>query len=108
AIPIISLTKNWNRKPLLLLAVMGFFLFNFATFLIHNYPILLMVRFCAGISAGIIWGLLTGYTVRIVSPEVVGKSLAIVGVGQPIALSLGVPVATWLGDIIGWNSIFLL
>jgi len=108
AIPIISLTRNWNRKPLLLLAVMGFFLFNFATFLIHNYPILLMVRFCAGISAGIIWGLLTGYTVRIVSPEVVGKSLAIVGVGQPIALSLGVPVATWLGDIIGWNSIFLL
>ena len=107
-IPIISLTRNWNRKPLLLLAVGGFFLFNLGTFLLHSYALLLAVRFCAGISAGIIWGLLTGYTVRIVSPEVVGKALAIVGVGQPIALSLGVPVATWLGNSVGWNSIFLI
>lgn len=107
-IPIISLTRNWDRKPLLLLAVLGFFVFNLGTFLLHDYAFLLLIRFFAGVSAGIIWGLLTGYTVRIVSPEVVGKSLAIVGIGQPIALSLGVPLATGLGNMIGWNSIFLL
>ena len=45
---------------------------------------------------------------RIVSSEVVGKSLSIVGIGQPIALSLGVPLATGLGNVIGWNTIFLL
>lgn len=108
AIPIISLTRNWDRKPLLLTAVIGFFLFNLATFLLHNYLLLLFVRFLAGVSAGIIWGSLTGYTVRLVSVENIGKSLAIVGVGQPIALSLGVPLATWLGNIIGWNTVFFI
>lgn len=108
AIPIISLTRNWNRKPLLLIAILGFFVFNLATFLLDSYSLLLVVRFFAGVSAGIIWGLLTGYTVRMVSSEMTGKALAIVGVGQPIALSLGVPLATWFGRIIGWNSIFLI
>ncbi len=108
AIPIISMTRNWDRKPLLLMAIAGFFLFNLATFLLHNYIILLAIRFLAGVSAGIIWGSLTGYTVRLVSVENVGKSLAIVGVGQPIALSLGVPLATWLGNIIGWNTVFFI
>ena len=108
AIPIISLTRNWNRKPLLLMAVGGFVVFNLATFLLHSYALLLTVRFLAGVSAGIIWGLLTGYTVRMVAPEMAGKALAIVGVGQPLALSLGVPMATWLGKLVGWNTIFLM
>ena len=59
AIPIISLTRNWNRKPLLLTAVAGFVVFNVATFLLHPYGLLLGVRFLAGVSAGIIWGVLT-------------------------------------------------
>ncbi|MDM1295804.1 MFS transporter [Sphingobacterium sp. N143] len=107
AIPVISWTRNWNRKPLLLAAVAGFFIFNLITFFLQSYYFLLAVRFMAGISAGIIWGVLTGYTVRMVPPALAGKALAIVGVGQPIALSLGVPLATWLGKIIGWNMIFL-
>lgn len=108
AIPVISWTRNWNRKPLLLLAVAGFFVFNLTTFFLQSYYLLLVVRFMAGVSAGIIWGLLTGYTIRMVSPELAGKALAIVGVGQPIALSLGVPLATWLGGTIGWATIFLI
>ena len=108
AIPVISLTKNWNRKPLLLISIFGFFLFNLTTFFLNHYFLLLVVRFLAGVSAGIIWGLLTGYTVRMVSPEMSGRALAIVGIGQPIALSLGVPLATWLGNVIGWNTVFLI
>lgn len=107
AIPVISWTRNWNRKPLLLVAVTGFFVFNLTTFFLQSYYLLLAVRFMAGVCAGIIWGVLTGYTVRMVSPKMAGRALAIVGVGQPIALSLGVPLATWLGKIVGWNMIFL-
>ncbi|WP_294187646.1 MFS transporter [uncultured Sphingobacterium sp.] len=64
------------------------------TFSLQSYYLLLAVRFMAGVCSGIIWGVLTGYTVRMVSPKMAGRALAIVGVGQPIALSLGVPLAT--------------
>ncbi len=108
AIPVISLTQSWRRRPLLLIAISGFFVFNLATAFVTLYPILLVVRFFAGAAAGIIWGLLTGYTLRMVPEKMAGKALAVVGVGQPIALSLGVPLGTWLGDLVGWNFTFLI
>lgn len=108
AIPIITLTQKWDRKILLQLAVGGFFIFNLATFYFENYYALLLVRFFAGMVAGVIWGMLTGYTIRMVSENQGGKAMAIVGVGQPVALSIGVPLGTWLGNLIGWNYTFLI
>lgn len=35
-----------------------------------------------------------------------GRALAIVGVGQPIALSLGVPLGSWLGSLFDWQMVF--
>jgi predicted MFS family arabinose efflux permease len=35
-----------------------------------------------------------------------GRALAIVGVGQPIALTLGVPLGTLLGSLVGWRGVF--
>jgi predicted MFS family arabinose efflux permease len=54
------MTRNSNRKLLLLIAVAGFSVFNLAIFFINHYAVLLAVRFLAGMSAGIVCVLLTG------------------------------------------------
>ncbi|MNI46753.1 Purine ribonucleoside efflux pump NepI [compost metagenome] len=41
-----------------------------------------------------------------VAPESQGRALAVAMVGTPIALSLGVPMGTWLGGLIGWRMAF--
>ena len=41
-----------------------------------------------------------------VAPEQQGKALALAMVGTPIALSLGVPLGTWLGGLMGWRTTF--
>ncbi len=57
-------------------------------------------------AAGLVWGLLAGYARRLVVPELQGRALAVVGVGQPIALCLGVPLGAWLGTRMDWPQIF--
>ncbi|EOS53602.1 MULTISPECIES: MFS transporter [Paenibacillus] len=106
AIPLIAATRGWRRKHVLLLAVGGLFLFNTVTALSTNYYLTLGARFVAGMAAALTWGLLAGYARRMVPYHLQGRALAIVGVGQPIALSLGVPLGTWLGTLLDWQGIF--
>lgn len=106
AIPLISLTRSWNRRPLLLSAIAGLLLFNAITALSNDYILTLIARFIAGMAAGVIWGLLAGYVRRMVSASYQGRALAIAGVGQPIALSIGVPLGAWLGTLFEWRGVF--
>lgn len=106
AIPIIAATRSWRRKHALLLAVGGLFLFNAVTALATDYFVTLGARFVTGMAAALTWGLLAGYARRMVPYHLQGRALAIVGVGQPIALSLGVPLGTWLGTLLDWRVIF--
>ena len=61
AIPIVSATRSWSRKSLFLLAISGLFIFNSLTAISSNYIVILFLRFFAGMSAGVIWGILAGY-----------------------------------------------
>lgn len=106
AIPVITATLHWNRKHLLLSAIIGFLLFNGITALSADYFITLAARFLAGIGAGITWSLLVGYTTQIVPPDSGGRALALVSLGQPVALAMGVPAATWLGQTLGLAGAF--
>ncbi|WP_221179381.1 MFS transporter [Streptomyces botrytidirepellens] len=106
AIPVIAATRSMRRRPLLLLAVGGLLVFNTITALSTSYELTLAARFIAGMAAGVVWGLLAGYGRRLVPEHLQGRALAIVGVGQPVALTLGVPLGTWLGSLFDWRGVF--
>ncbi|GAA3397972.1 MFS transporter [Streptomyces roseoviridis] len=106
AIPVIAATRSVRRRPLLLAAVGGLFVFNTVTALSTNYGVTLGARFVAGMASGVIWGLLAGYARRLVPEHLQGRALAVVGVGQPIALTAGVPLGTYLGSVTSWQGVF--
>ena len=106
AIPVIAATRSWNRRPLFLLAIAGLLLFNTLTALSAQYGLTLLARFIAGMSAGVVWGLMAGYARRLAPQHLQGRAFALVGVGQPIALSLGVPLGAWLGAQFDWRLVF--
>lgn len=105
-IPMTIATRGWRRRNVLLLTIVGFLLFNSITAWSSHYGVTLVARFFAGVSAGLAWSLLAGYARRMVAPHQQGKALALAMVGTPIALSLGVPLGTWLGGLVGWRSTF--
>ncbi|MGP5120491.1 MFS transporter [Psychrobacter alimentarius] len=106
AIPVIAATRSWNRRRLFLLAIGSLLVFNIVTALSSSYAIIIAARFAAGMAAGVIWGLLPGYVLRMVADNMRGRALAITGVGQPIALAFGVPLGTWLGLLLDWRGVF--
>ena len=106
AIPLTALTSTWRRRNVLLLAIIGFLIFNTATALAPNYVVALVARFVTGMAAGLAWGLMAGYARRMVSVQQQGRAMAIAMIGTPLALSLGVPLGTLMGGVLGWRSIF--
>lgn len=108
AIPLTIATQGWRRRNVLLLTIVGFLLFNSITAFSVSYWLTLAARFFAGVAAGLAWSLLAGYARRMVAVHQQGKAMAIAMVGTPFALSLGVPLGTWLGAAIGWRSAFVM
>lgn len=106
AIPLTIATQRWRRRNVLLLTIVGFLLFNSLTALSTDYSLTLAARFFAGAAAGLAWSLLAGYARRMVAPEQQGRAMAIAMVGTPVALSLGVPLGTWMGGLMGWRIAF--
>ncbi|MEW2570561.1 MFS transporter [Streptomyces sp. NPDC047070] len=108
AIPLSAATAGWRRKRLLLTATAGFAVANTVTAVSANYPLTMVARFLAGVAAGLAWALLAGYARRLVPVPLQGRAVAVVMTGIPVALSLGVPAGTFLGETLGWRVTFSL
>ncbi|MFC9916584.1 MFS transporter [Streptomyces sp. NPDC127197] len=108
AIPLTAATAGWRRKRLLLTAMAGFAAANTVTAVSSTYPLTLISRFVAGVAAGLAWALLAGYARRMAPAQLQGKAVAIAMAGIPIALSLGVPAGTFVGQALGWRVAFLI
>lgn len=108
AIPLTIATRNWQRRPLLLIAIGGFALVNSVTALSSSYALTLVARFVAGVFAGLLWALLAGYASRMVSERLKGRAIAVAMMGTPLALSLGIPAGTFLGATVGWRYSFAI
>ncbi|EIN01524.1 major facilitator transporter [Paraburkholderia hospita] len=106
AIPLTTITRGWRRRSALLLAIGGFFVLNTVTALSTNYAITLTARFFAGVFAGLLWALVAGHASRMAPEHLRGRAIAIAMIGAPIALSLGIPLSTVLGQTVGWRSAF--
>lgn len=107
AIPLTAATAGWRRKRLLLASMTGFALANTVTAVSSVYGLTMAARFVAGMAAGLAWALLAGYARRLAPARLEGRALAIAMAGIPVALSLGVPAGTYLGEVTDWRTAFL-
>ncbi|MFL1377231.1 MULTISPECIES: MFS transporter [unclassified Nocardiopsis] len=108
AIPLFALTATWRRKPLLLGAIAVIALSNLVTAVSPDYLLTMVFRFLGGVAAGLIWALLVEYARRLAPAHLQGRAIAVTMGGVPLALSLGIPVGTFLSGIFGWRTTFLL
>ncbi len=97
------LGAGWKRKTLLL-ALMGFYaLGNLASALGPTYESLLVFRFIAGLPHGAYFGVAALTAVAISPPNKRGRAISLVMLGLTLAILIGNPLATWLGQVIDWR-----
>jgi predicted MFS family arabinose efflux permease len=106
AIPVVAATASWPRRRLMLTAVLTFAVANLVTAVSDSYPLTMAFRLLAGIAAAVVWAGLVAYARRLAPPHLQGRAIALTMAGIPLALSLGIPLGTFLGDVFGWRLTF--
>lgn len=105
---IAALTARVPRRTLLIALMVAFTLGNAASVLAPDYPTLMAARFVAGLPHGAYFGVAALVAAHLAEPGRRAKAVANVMIGLSIANVVGVPVATWLGQHLGWRSAFAL
>lgn len=106
AIPVTALTQSVRRRPLLLTAIIGFGVVNTITAVSEVLWLTLAARFLAGVFAGMVWSLMAGYAGKMVPSHLQGRAIAVALAGTPVALTLGIPAGTFIGNLVGWRITF--
>ena len=94
------------RKTLLLGLMAVFTLGNLASVLAPTYGTLMAARFVAGLPHGAFFGIAALVAAHLMGPKNRAKAVAHVMTGLTVATVLGVPLASWLGQALGWRSAF--
>lgn len=103
---IAALTARVPRKTILLSLMAVFTLGNLATVFAPTYESLIVARFVAGLPHGAFFGIAALVAARMLGPGKRAKAVAQVMTGLTVATVIGVPVASWLGQALGWRSAF--
>jgi predicted MFS family arabinose efflux permease len=67
-----------------------------------------IARVLVGVAMGGVWSLAAGLAVRLVPAGAVGRATATIFSGIAVASVLGVPAGTFLGELSGWRSAFVV
>ncbi|MGZ4626783.1 MAG: MFS transporter [Kineosporiaceae bacterium] len=95
------------RRGLLLVLMGTFALGNALSAVAGSYGLLVAARFFAGLPHGAYFGLASLVAASMVDPSRRGRAVSRVMLGLPIANVAGVPVATWMGQHLGWRSAYV-
>ena len=107
--PLLALLGARLPRRILLLLLMGCFaLGNFASALAPGYEPLLMFRFIAGLPHGAYFGIAMLVAASMAPPHKRAKAVSRVLAGLTVAILIGNPLATWLGQFMSWRYAFAL
>src|SRR5471032_3362685 len=95
------------RRLLLVGLMLMFSLGNLMAALSTSYGMLIAARFLAGIPHGAYFGVAALVAASMAEPEKRGQAVSRVMLGLTVANIIGVPMATWLGQGLGWRSAFV-
>ena len=107
--PLLAILGARLPRRTLLLALMAFYAVgNIASALSPDYHAMLLFRFIAGLPHGAYFGVASLVAASISRPDQRGTAVSRVLLGLAVALLVGNPLATWLGQVLEWRYAFAL
>jgi len=99
---------RFYRRHLLIGLMIFYALANIASALAPGYNSLILSRFIAGLPHGTYFGVAALVVAGLAPPSDRGKAVSRVMIGLTLAVLIGNPMATWLGQSISWRYAFAL
>lgn len=101
-----AVTRRIDRRSLIMLILSVFVAGNIVTALASNFVVLLVCRLAVGFVHGLLWSVMAAIAVRLVAPRYAVRATSFVFSGISLALVLGVPLGSVIGDRLDWRAAF--
>ena len=107
-IPLTALTMRIPRHRLIAATVAIFVVSQIAAAFAPTFLILVLARLICAVAHGVCWATSAPGAARLAPPGQAGKATAMVFLGNSLAIVLGVPLGTALGQWLGWRVALLV
>ncbi len=108
AIPLTLLTSGMDRRVLVagLLALAG--VVDIACAFVTNYAVMAVLRVVLALGHGIFWSIISGVAVRLAPDLPVTRATALAFTGVAMGFACGIPMASAIGQWLGWRAAFII
>jgi DHA1 family inner membrane transport protein len=107
SVPLTVLARRVTRRKLLSWLLAGFVVSNAATVFATTFAQAVAARVATGLTHALFWAVVVPAAAELFRPGLRGRVVAVVFAGGNVALIVGVPAGTWLGERAGWQASFL-
>lgn len=105
---VVAATRRIDRRLVLLAFSILLIISNLLVAFAPDLPFLIAGRVLLGVALGGFWSMSAAVMMRLVPAALIPKALSIMFSGVSAATVLAAPVGSYLGDIVGWRSVFLI
>ncbi|MFD5556093.1 MFS transporter [Streptomyces sp. NPDC127068] len=104
SLPIAHATRSVPRRHVLTVLLAALVLSTLVAALGSSYWLLMVARLVTALAQALFWAVMGPVAVGLFPPEVRGRVIGVLSVAGSLALVLGVPVGTWLGQRSAWQA----